>query len=378
LRHDRDDQADRSGAGTSHHHAPGQGPATRHQHAGQCFCSFGCLAGIAGSDEVAAPVAAHDNAANLRPGEPGSRRSVSWRKSTSFLYHTRHPSSRSVTRLPRLQRCRLDERVGAAAAVTAPITLGEMNVSDTTSLSKLLTFLIAVAIFERWERTRPSRRLDSGYHFRLNLLAFAVVLVAGAMWPKLLVPLFERLDLQAAFTGLAALRSLPSVAKVVLGLVLADFSLYWVHRWMHGPAWLWRAHQFHHSTEQLNWFSGARTSVVHLLLFAIPQVLIAYYLLDVSAVEAAVGFSIGVVVNLWVHTNISVNLGPLEWLIITPDFHRVHHARDILPSKNIGFMLTIWDRLFGTYLDPHALPNDYPLGLSEDQPPVSGRMIAGV
>jgi len=251
-------------------------------------------------------------------------------------------------------------------------------VFDETTIPKLLTFSIAVVVFEWWERTRPSRPIDRRYHLGLNLLAFGIVVVAGLIWPRVLGPVFDLLGVQAALAMLEPLRSLPSAPKVALGIVMADFCLYWVHRWMHGPAWLWRAHRFHHSTEQLYWLSGARTSLFHLLMFAIPQILIAHYVLALSASEAAVAFSIGVVVNLWVHINVSVNLGPLEWLIITPDFHRAHHARDILPSKNIGFLLPIWDRLFGTYLDPHQLSSDYPLGLAADQPSVSGRMIAGV
>lgn len=249
---------------------------------------------------------------------------------------------------------------------------------DGTAVPKLLTFMVAVVVFECWERARPSRPIDRRRDLGIDVLAFAVVVTAGLVWPGLLRSLYESLELRKALVFLAPLKELPSMAKVAIGIVMADFCLYWVHRWMHGPAFLWRAHLFHHSTEQLYWLSGARTSLFHLLLFAIPQVLIAHYVLELSIAEAAVGFSIGVVINLWVHTNVSVNLGPLEWLLVTPDFHRVHHARDISPTRNIGFLLTVWDRLFGTYLDPHQLEREYPLGLTADQPPVSGRMIAGL
>lgn len=258
-----------------------------------------------------------------------------------------------------------------------PGSLGA-DMFDATAVPKLLTFMVAVVVFECWERARPSRRIDRRRHLGLDLLGFAVVVMAGLVWPRLLGALFESLEVRRALVFLTPLKELPSVAKVTIGIVMADFCLYWVHRWMHGPAVLWRAHLFHHSTQQLYWLSGARTSLFHLLLFAIPQIVIARYVLDLSIAEAAVGFSIGVVINLWVHTNVSVNLGPLEWLIVTPDFHRAHHARDISPTRNIGFLLTVWDRLFGTYLDPHQLEREYPLGLTADQPPVSGRMIAGL
>ena len=87
-------------------------------------------------------------------------------------------------------------------------------------------------------------------------------------------------------------------------------------------------------------------------------------------------YSFGVVVNLWVHTNLNVSLGPLDALIITPAFHRLHHGRDYGQMTNFGFLLTVWDRMFGTYVDPKTLGDAYPLGLAakENIP----RMIAGV
>ena len=248
---------------------------------------------------------------------------------------------------------------------------------DATAIPKLVTFMVAVLAFEIWERYRPSRRIDRRRDIALDLLAFGIVVVAGLIWPRVIGATFDSIDLHRALGVFDPLRALPGWLKILIGLGLADFTLYWVHRWMHGPDILWRAHQFHHSTEQLYWLSGARTSLFHLFLFALPQVLIAHYVLDVTAREAAIGFSIGVVINLWVHSNITVRLGPIEWLVVTPDFHRAHHARDLEPSKNIGFMLTIWDRLFGTYVDPHTLPKDYPLGLASGRA-VGSRMIAGV
>ena len=248
---------------------------------------------------------------------------------------------------------------------------------DATTVPKLVTLLVSVLIFEAWERQRPSRPIDRRRHLGLNVLAFSIVVVAGAAWQRALAAGFEAIGLHDLLARLEPVRALPGPIKILLGVVLADFCLYWVHRWMHGPAFLWRAHKFHHSTEDLYWLSGARTSLFHLLLFAVPQILIARYVLDLSAVQTAVGFSLGVFVNLWVHSNVTAHLGPLEWLIVTPDVHRSHHGRDINPSKNLGFMFTIWDRIFGTYLDPRTLPADYPLGLNEETPNLP-KMIAGL
>jgi hypothetical protein len=51
--------------------------------------------------------------------------------------------------------------------------------------------------------------------------------------------------------------------------------------------------------------------------------------------------------------------------------HRLHSALSSitepaarLNGSNFGFLLTIWDRMFGTYVSPAGLPNDFPLGLN--------------
>jgi sterol desaturase/sphingolipid hydroxylase (fatty acid hydroxylase superfamily) len=49
----------------------------------------------------------------------------------------------------------------------------------------------------------------------------------------------------------------------------------------------------------------------------------------------------------------------LRWLIVTPDMHRVHHSVDRTEhDANYGFNLSVWDRIFGTYVDQPALGHD--------------------
>lgn len=247
---------------------------------------------------------------------------------------------------------------------------------DSTTIPELVTLVVCVVVFDQWERRRPSRPLDRRRTLSLDLFALAVVAVFGTLAKQVVQEGYEALGVSRALVGLEAVRHWPSPIKVLLGIVVADFALYWVHRWMHTVPLLWRTHRFHHTIDQLYWLSGARTSVVHLLLFAIPQVLIAHEVLALTPPEAAVAFSIGVVVNLWVHLNIDASFGPLDGILITPAYHRLHHARDILPAMNHGFLLAIWDRLFGTWMDPKAPPANYPLGLAGDEA-IDARTVIG-
>jgi fatty acid hydroxylase family protein len=65
------------------------------------------------------------------------------------------------------------------------------------------------------------------------------------------------------------------------------------------------------------------------------------------------------------HANIRWRLGPLEWLFVVPRYHFVHHGADPkLNNSNFGFLLTIWDRMLGTYTNPDDVGEGFPLGLN--------------
>ncbi len=232
---------------------------------------------------------------------------------------------------------------------------------DRTRFFQTITLVAVVLIFDFLERLRPGHAVNRRRELPLNLLALTIVAVAGEMWKELLLKGGVALDLVNVFSSFR-LKDLPGVVKILFALVFADLCLYWVHRGMHWKGLLWRTHTFHHSIEQLWWLSGSRTSLTHLFLFAVPQILIGYFLLQMSPREAGVAFSVGVAVNIWIHANIWVNLGPLAWLFITPNYHRVHHGSGALVRKNLGFIFTIWDRIFGTYIDPRSMGQDFALG----------------
>lgn len=105
----------------------------------------------------------------------------------------------------------------------------------------------------------------------------------------------------------------------------------------------------------------ARTSIVHLLIFAVPQIFIGRYLLRLSPLETGVALSVGIFINLWIHTNIRLNLGPFAKVFVTPNYHRFDHGGGGQANKNLGFIFTAWDRLFGTYLDLEIAGKDFPI-----------------
>lgn len=161
----------------------------------------------------------------------------------------------------------------------------------------------------------------------------------------------------------------PLGARIVAAFVAFDF-LQWFHHWVrHKVTAFWHFHAVHHSQRELNVFTDLR---VHAAEYLIAEVVVFVPMFALSLPALAV---MGVAGLRWwytrfIHANIRTNLGPLKHLLVTPQFHRVHHS--IEPEhqdKNFGVVLSVWDRMFGTL---HAGYDDYPatgvVGLPAEPP----------
>jgi sterol desaturase/sphingolipid hydroxylase (fatty acid hydroxylase superfamily) len=107
-----------------------------------------------------------------------------------------------------------------------------------------------------------------------------------------------------------------------------------------------------------------------------PQVLIPFYVFDLSAAAAGALFAIGVFLQFWQHANVDVDTRLLEWVVVTPRYHRIHHAFDGVEPRNLANVFTWWDRLLGTYADPAAYGEGYAVGTADQKSPA--RMMLGV
>ena len=242
---------------------------------------------------------------------------------------------------------------------------------------EMAAFVLLVLMYSLWERLRPGWRVERLAEIRLDLLSFAVAVASALASREIVMAAASPWD-PAALAALDALRGLPFFPKLVLGLLLVDFTIYWIHRAQHRFALAWRMHRWHHSVEQMYWLAGFRTSFLHSLAYNIPQTVVPIHLLALGAVEAGIGYSIGLFVQFWNHANARAHIGWLKYLFIRPQDHRVHHAAGLPRPANFAFIFSIWDRCFGTYVDGDAMPKDYPLGLGERVEPRSvPRMLLG-
>jgi sterol desaturase/sphingolipid hydroxylase (fatty acid hydroxylase superfamily) len=143
----------------------------------------------------------------------------------------------------------------------------------------------------------------------------------------------------------------------VMLFVLEDFLYYWLHRVDHYSRLFWATHVTHHSSARYNLTVGFRSSVfepLYRFVYFIPLAILGFQPLDIAFVYSAT--------QIWgiiVHTEKINKLGWLEYVLVTPSHHRVHHASNVkYLDKNMGMFLIIWDKLFGTF-QPELSPENY-------------------
>lgn len=138
-----------------------------------------------------------------------------------------------------------------------------------------------------------------------------------------------------------------------LGVVVMDLAAYWMHRYHHALNLTWGVHSVHHSSDEFTLTTGARSSLAEPLVNVVSGaylILVAPALLGLPVAAAAVGWLVKDTWGFAVHTRNVRRLGILEAVLATPSHHRVHHAIDpIYAGKNYGFVLIVWDKLFGTF-----------------------------
>lgn len=133
-------------------------------------------------------------------------------------------------------------------------------------------------------------------------------------------------------------------------LITQDFMFYWLHRVDHYCRMFWAVHITHHSSEEFNLTVGFRSSVfqpLYRFLYFIPLALLGFKGIDIMFIYSATQ-----IYGILIHTKTVGKLGFLEYFLSTPSHHRVHHASNVkYLDKNMGMVLIIWDKLFGTFVE---------------------------
>jgi len=139
------------------------------------------------------------------------------------------------------------------------------------------------------------------------------------------------------------------VSLYIVAFICIDFASYCHHYLKHSVNLFWNQHIIHHSSEEFNLACALRQSVTNNFgvnaLFLIPAALCG-----VPPEVVQIILPLHLFAQFWYHTRHIGKLGFLEYIIVTPSQHRVHHA--INPEyidKNLGAIFCFWDRAFGTF-----------------------------
>jgi sterol desaturase/sphingolipid hydroxylase (fatty acid hydroxylase superfamily) len=153
--------------------------------------------------------------------------------------------------------------------------------------------------------------------------------------------------------------TLPAVAYWAI-LFLCEDMLFWLEHFVdHHVRLFWAVHVTHHSSDEFNLSTGFRSSVFmpfYRYLYFIPLALLGF-----NPVHIFFMYAVTQTYGILVHTQ-SIGKLPrwIEAILVTPSHHRVHHASNIpYLDKNMGMVLIIWDRLFGTFTE--ELPEEPPV-----------------
>lgn len=157
----------------------------------------------------------------------------------------------------------------------------------------------------------------------------------------------------------------PLWQQTLLFLLVHDFYIYWFHRAQHKFPILWRTHEAHHSVKDVDWLAGSRSHPIEIMINQtiefMPIVLLA------SPEMALIKGTIDAVWGMYIHCNINIRSGPLQYVINGPEMHRWHHSVEYVgDGMNYGTKFAFWDYLFGTAYRPDRKPPGY--GLSEPFP----------
>lgn len=187
-------------------------------------------------------------------------------------------------------------------------------------------------------------------HLFHSFLFQLIAIFMGTLLGFMVVTTFDFIS-QNEF-GLFNWVQIPFWLKITVGVFLIDFADYWFHRFDHKIPILWRFHRVHHSDTSMDASTAIRTFPTELIYFTFGELIIAVIFgLDIMSMNV---FLLILLPALFIqHTNLQYSKWAdktLGWLIMMPNFHKVHHEQDqFYTDSNYGTLFILWDRLFGTF-----------------------------
>ncbi|MDN4574071.1 fatty acid hydroxylase [Pandoraea cepalis] len=206
----------------------------------------------------------------------------------------------------------------------------------------------------------------------LNLIFFLVLQpVFNALQSQMVIHGLPNIQLDGLYPGVTD----QPLVSFLLYLIVLDFAGYWYHRWQHRFGVWWELHAVHHSQQQMSMWSDDRNHFLDDMLQAAFFASIALFI-GVQPAQYVVLVAVGNFLQSVQHVNARLPYGPvLERLIVSPTFHRRHHAigyghEGTRYGCNFGVLVPWWDMVFRTASWERAVE---PTGIRDQLPAPEGR-----
>lgn len=255
---------------------------------------------------------------------------------------------------------------GGGGLVDQLLELFRLHISSDKAVYSPAAYFVLLTVVFILERKIPVRERDFlSRSFRYDLLWYvASVLFQVAFVGYFVIWLHAVYQDHLSFLTLEGVSEWHPLAKFILGVLLMDFTRWLSHLVRHKVPLFWFFHAVHHSQSELNIFTDARGHPVDAMISStirlIPMMMFGN---PVPVIMAWLIFE--TIYPKFYHANIRLNMGPLRYLLVTPQSHRVHHGLEpAYRDTNFGFTFSIWDRIFGTQFPDDF---DYPVTGIEDK-----------
>ncbi len=237
--------------------------------------------------------------------------------------------------------------------------------------------LALAAVLLLLERFTALRRWDvpTDHRWATNAgLILMGALTTAALFPATVTDIASDLN-----GGVIGDLHLPLALEATLLFLFLDFWRYWEHRVFHEVPLLWRIHLVHHSDTAIDVTTSQRHHPLESVIVTLLAIALVFSL-GVSAEAIGIYLLAAMLSSLWAHANINLPEAfdkPLRKVLVTPGVHAMHHSSyQPETDSNYGSVLTIWDRLFGTYTTPGTGPNR--VGLEYFRSPEDNTLVASL
>jgi sterol desaturase/sphingolipid hydroxylase (fatty acid hydroxylase superfamily) len=208
----------------------------------------------------------------------------------------------------------------------------------------LVVLVVVTGICERIWPAEPRAVLARGHIQDACFLALHAIIVIPLM-TLLSVGAADLISSHASWIELRAAQDWPVWLVVPLTIVAMDGANWLAHYADHRLGFLWRFHALHHSQEELSVLTSFRA---HPLMHTTGFLLAAVPVMALMPTRpiAPVLITVYVCIGTLQHANLRWTFGPLGKVIVSPAYHRLHHAPDV-QHANLGVVLTVWDLMAG-------------------------------